>query len=82
MFHLTSEKGRILQGLVYYSTSFLHVESHAHVGPEEFIDRGIPTVFVKMDLPIEYSISQTIPNIIPFVAITTVEDKYSKNYHR
>ena len=43
---------------------------------------GLPMVFVKMDLPIGYSISQTIPNIIPFVAITTVEDKYSKNYHR
>ena len=35
-----------------------------------------------MDLPIGYSISRTIPNIIPFVAITTVDDKYSKNYHR
>ena len=48
----------------------------------ELIDREIPTVFVKMDLPIGYSISQTIPNIIPFVAITTDDDKYSKHYHR
>ena len=48
----------------------------------ELIDREIPTVFVKMDLPIGYSISQTIPNIIPFVAITTDDDKYSKYYHR
>ena len=53
--------------------------------PSEFhevIDREIPTTFVKMDLPIGYSISRAIPNIIPFVAITTVDDKYSKNYHR
>ena len=35
-----------------------------------------------MDLPIGYSISRTIPNIIPFVAITIVDDKNSKNYHR
>ena len=53
--------------------------------PSEFhevIDREIPTIFVKMDLPIGYSISRTIPNIIPFVAITIVDDKNSKNYHR
>ena len=35
-----------------------------------------------MDLPIGYSISRTIPNIKPFVAITTFDDKNSKNYHR
>ena len=48
----------------------------------ELIDREIPTVFVKMDLPIGYSISKTIPNVIPFVAITTDHDIYRKNYHR
>ena len=36
MFHLTLEKGRILQGLVYSLASFLHVESHARVGLESF----------------------------------------------
>jgi hypothetical protein len=53
--------------------------------PSEFhevIDREIPTIFVKMDLPIGYSISRTIPNIIPFVAITTVDYKNNKIYHR
>ena len=45
--------------------------------PTEFhesIDREIPTVFVKMDLPIGSSISKTIQNGIPFVAITTDDD--------
>ena len=46
--------------------------------PSEFhevIDREIPTIIVKRDLPIGYYISRTIPNIIPFVAITTVDYK-------
>ena len=53
--------------------------------PSEFHEldnREIPTVFVKMDLPIGYSISVTIPNVIPFVAITSDDDIYKKKYHR
>ena len=59
-------------------TSLMAKPSEIH----EVIDREIPTIFVNMDLPIGYSISRTIPYIIPFVAITTVDDKCSKNYRR
>lgn len=48
----------------------------------ELIDREIPTIFVKMDLPIGYSMSKTIPDVIPFAAITTDNDIYIKHYHR
>ena len=44
----------------------------------ELIHREIPTVFVKMDLTIGYSISTTIQNVIPFVAITTGDHIYRK----
>ena len=39
----------------------------------ELIDREIPTVFVKMDLPIGYSISKTIQNEYHLL-ITTDDD--------
>ena len=45
-------------------------------------EREIPTVFVKMDTPIGYSISSTIASVIPFVATTSVDDLYNKHYHR
>ena len=48
----------------------------------ELVDREISTVFVKMDLPIGYSVSTTIPNVIPFVAITSDDDVYRKHKHR
>ena len=48
-------------------TNLIPITSEFHA----LIDREIPTVFVKMDLPIGYSISKTVPNVIPFVAITT-----------
>jgi ATP-dependent exoDNAse (exonuclease V) alpha subunit len=44
--------------------------------------REIPTVFVKMDNPIGYTIQQGSQDIIPFVAICRQEDKYNKKYHR
>jgi hypothetical protein len=44
-------------------------------------EREIPTVLVKMDIEIGYSVSDHIKNIIPFVAICS-GTKYSKNYHR
>ena len=34
-------------------------------------DGEIPTVFVKKDKKIGYSISSTIDSVIPFVAVTT-----------
>jgi hypothetical protein len=42
--------------------------------------REIPTVFVKMDNPIGYTIQQGSQDIIPFVAICRQEDKYNKKY--
>ena len=44
--------------------------------------REIPTVLVKMDNTIGYSIYSDEPNVIPFVAVCRQEDKYCKNYHR
>jgi hypothetical protein len=44
-------------------------------------EREIPTVLVKMDIEIGYSVYDHIKNIIPFVAICS-GTKYSKNYHR
>ena len=35
-----------------------------------------------MDISIGYSISSTIPDVIPFVAITSEDDIYCKHYHR
>ena len=45
-------------------------------------DREIPTVFVQMDLQNKYSIDPANQNIIPFVAVTSPEEKYNKHYHR
>ena len=45
-------------------------------------DREMPTVFVQMDIPIGYSISSQIPNVIPFVAMTNEAEKYGRHYHR
>lgn len=42
----------------------------------------MPTVFVQMDLNIEYLIGRDGTNIIPFVAICSQDKKYNKNYHR
>ena len=44
--------------------------------------REIPTVFVKMDNPIGYTIQEGPQDIIPFVAVCRQEDKYHKKYHR
>ena len=46
------------------------------------MNREIPTVLVKMDLDIGYSIISDKPNIIPFVAVCKMEDKYLKIFHR
>jgi hypothetical protein len=58
-------------------TDHIPTPSHFHTMPE----REIPTVLVKMDIAIGYSVSKDIENIIPFVAICSA-DKYGKNYHR
>jgi hypothetical protein len=48
--------------------------------------REIPTVFVRMDRPIGYSISKVDSNdngdIVPFVAVCKSDDKYCTHYHR
>ena len=41
--------------------------------------REIPTVFVKMDNPIGYTIQEGPQDIIPFVAVCRQEDKYITN---
>ena len=46
------------------------------------MNREIPTVLVEMDLNIGYSISTKRQNIIPFVAVCRMEDKYLKKFHR
>ena len=46
----------------------------------KLINREIPTVFVKMDLPIGYSISKTIQNV-PFIAITTDDGIHIRHHH-
>ena len=44
--------------------------------------REIPTVYVRMDQTIPYSIRTGSESIIPFVAVCRAEDKYMKKYHR
>ena len=44
--------------------------------------REIPTVFVKMENDIGYSISSNEDNVIPFVAVCRNKDIYKRQYHR
>ena len=53
--------------------------------PNEFQwypNREIPTVLVKMDINIRYSISQSLENVIPFVAVCDISTKYMSKFHR
>ena len=44
--------------------------------------REIPTVYVEMDQRIGYSVRSGPKDVIPFVAVCRLEDKYLKKYHR